>query len=89
MTANEYVRAWFTMPAFAPLAEAWKAHTTLLEEVSFITLEMVMSKLLEHTRGLPVSANVPPTFVILAWRDAGCPDPIEWVKTDAALYGPW
>ncbi len=89
MPANEYVRAYFTMPELPPLIEAWKAQMALFETVGYANLQMTLTKQLEHTKGLPVSANVPPTFVILAWRDAGCPDPAEWVKTDAALYGPW
>jgi hypothetical protein len=89
MPADQYVRAWFTQPEVDSLAAAWKAQMTLFEEVSYVTFQMILTKLLEHTNRLPVSSSVPPTFVILAWRSTGCPDPAEWVKTDAALFGPW
>jgi|SRR5580704_16983637 hypothetical protein len=90
MPADEYVRAWFTMPRVPPLAEAWKAQMALFEEVSGSTFQMILTKLSDHMNNTKaVSATVPPTFVILAWRDAGCPDPVEWVKTDGALFGPW
>jgi hypothetical protein len=90
MPADEYVRAWFTSPPLPPLAAAWKAQMALFEEVNYVTFSTILTKLSEHMHNaMPVSANVPPTFVILAWRDAGCPDPVEWVKTDAALFGPW
>jgi hypothetical protein len=82
LTASQFVEAWLTTPDVDPLAVAWTARITYLERINSVALHKLLSQISECMDGMPVSPGAPPTFVVTAWRRAGCPDPADFVDND-------
>ena len=82
LTASEFVEAWLTTPDVDPLAVAWSGRIAYLERTNSVALQKLLSQISEWMDGMPVSPSAPPTFVVTAWRRAGCPDPADFVDND-------
>jgi hypothetical protein len=82
LTAGEFAEAWLTTPDVGPLAVAWSGRITYLERTNFFALQQLLTQISEWMDGMPVSPSAPPTFVVTAWRLAGCPDPADFVDND-------
>jgi hypothetical protein len=82
LTAGEFVEAWLTPPDVGPLAVAWRGRITYLKQTNSFALQTLLAQLSEWMDGMPVSPSAPPTFVVKAWRLAGCPDPSDFVAND-------
>jgi hypothetical protein len=87
LPAADYVRAWLTPPVIDPLLAAWAEHMAFLEEHDHISMQMLLAKMFERTHGMPVSPTVPPTFVVTAWKLAGCPDAAAFLSKDDLWLG--
>jgi hypothetical protein len=87
LPAEEYVRAWLTPPQIDPLLVAWAEHIAFLEQHDFITMQTLRAKMFERTHGMAVSPTTPPTFVVTAWKLAGCPDATAFVSDDDLWLG--
>lgn len=87
LPAADYVRAWLTPPVVDPLLTAWADQIAFLEEHDHIRMQMVRAKMLARTQGMPLSTTAPPTFVVTAWKQAGCPDADGFLGNDDLWLG--
>jgi hypothetical protein len=83
LTAKDYVHAWLTPPQIDPLVSAWADHIAFLEQHDYVAMQIVLTKVFERTHGMPISATVPPTFVVTAWKLAGCPEAPAFLNSDS------
>ncbi len=58
---------------------------TEVEQHDALGMQLLLAKLFERTNRVPVSPTIPPTFVVTAWKRAGCPEPTELVSSKAVL----
>jgi hypothetical protein len=64
----------------APVIRAWYAALAEWDETSPPTADENIAVIDRHYRVAPGSSNLPPTRLLVEWREAGHPDPNYWIR---------